>query len=1173
MRQPTLESCPGSAQEGFAMRQVIFVSAALLTMGFMPLAATAQGEPPVAQVIGVDVDDDSEGTRVTILGNQTPTFSAYQLSAPPRLFVDFSNTELQGEITNWTVRNGTVEDVLILQYQDEQSLVTRVVITLSEDDVLYDVAAVGNDVVISASLPSAAPSVATDSGSDLSDEAFAEYEAALRALQGYQRELANQQIELERLTEASTGSQSMVQDLSAELSQLREELASRDEAIRDASIREAELRNVVSELEGQGDQTELEAALRQREAQSFELRNLEAEYDGLLSAAEETHNNLNEAETALADVAQQRISAQQRVAATSDSMDGLSTDVQRLQAEADQREAQLLEQRTALRRLEGEMADVAERESEQRRRAEALAQQVATMESELDTARAGENAANSELVDLRDRSAAEASRLEAAAAESARAQQAVSEARTALGQTESLLAQQQTENREVQNELEEVLLERERLTAQLDALEAEQLGQEGELIEARREHAILITETAELAETRAETERQLEEAQAEQAEAVAALSDLEQQRLGVTNELAELSERRQAMAAEIDTLEQRLVAVQGDGQVTATDAATGSETAPTHDGTAGTVQLTDVRFEQTGGIDRVVLDFSGQGADVQSMPWVDGRAALLVRGAELPDALRRTLDTRAFEGPVHFISSFADEDGVHIVAELGSAASEILAEDGSHYSWEFSSPVAAWSDGGELDGYNSQEETTSAPAINRTGLSYTIGDASRADALRVPRLARRYRVTIDVVNARVTDILRLFSDQGDVNIVASQGVSGVITLRLRSVPLDEAFALILQSQNLDFEQRGNILRVAPIDEFEAERARAVDARARQFQLEPLQIRLRPISYAQGGSIIGHINSLLSNRGSVAFDDRTHTLIMRDVAENLDAAEQLIDALDTQTPQILIEARIVQTGESFTRGFGIQWGGDTLFSPANGNATGLLFPSTIGISGGAGQAPNDGTSASPNYAVNIPGPGTGAIGFQFGSLGQAVNLNLRLSAAEQTGSAKVVSAPRILTLDGQSASISSGVSIPVQSTGAAGANVTFVNASLSLSVTPTVTPDGYVHLQLTVSKNEPDFARTGSNGDPTIVTRSTNTQLLVRDGETSVIGGIFEHVTGSDQNAVPFFADIPILGALFHDYQYTDERSETLVFITPRIVNRDVSLTNYTPGGVFMTPSE
>ncbi|MCA9562004.1 MAG: type IV pilus secretin PilQ, partial [Myxococcales bacterium] len=473
-------------------------------------------------------------------------------------------------------------------------------------------------------------------------------------------------------------------------------------------------------------------------------------------------------------------------------------------------------------------------------------------------------------------------------------------------------------------------------------------------------------------------------------------------------------------------------------------------------------------------------------------------------------------------------------------------------------------------EGDSFDGYTSQEDATSAPPIRRpTGVSYTIGSREQFD-IDTPRLARNSRVTIDVINADIQNILRLFSDQGDVNIIASGQISGSITLRLRDVPLDQAFALILRAQGLGFEQRGNIIRVAPLSTFANERQARREQMARDFDVEPLQVRLRPISYASGGSMQNLVRGLLSSRGSVSFDSRTHTLIMTDVAENLDAAEQMIDALDTQTPQILVEARIVQTNETFSRGFGIQWGGDAGFSAQNGNATGLLFPSTIGIAGGAGQSPSDGTASSPNYAVNVPGPSTGAIGFEFGSLGEAVNLNLRLSAAEQTGEAKVVSAPRILTLDGQSASISNGVSIPVQSVGAAGTNVTFVSATLSLNVTPTVTPDGFVLLRISVSKNEPDFSRTGANGDPSIVTRNANTNLLVRDGETSVIGGIFEHVTGSDQQAVPVLADIPILGALFHDYQFTDDRTETLIFITPRIVNRDVSLTNYAPGGVFRT---
>lgn len=1200
------------------MRSLLQLCTLTVILGLMAPTLNAQSVSTINQVTGVVVEGDAEGTSIRIASSSAPTFSVYQLAGPPRLFVDFSNTELGGQLTNWSVDDGVVDEVLILQYQDDISIVTRVVINLVEGGVDYDVRTESDSVVVWIA-GSNAPAVAQ---SDATEVVMAEYESALRSLRGYQSELDNQRVQLVEMSETTEDSRREVAQLGQELAQLRADLAQRDSQIRDASDREAELRQQVEALQSDGSRSsELEAALRERDAQSYTLRTLEAEYDGLLGEASDRSDALVQAESRLSAATQQRRSAQDRVADSQQGMNDLIAVIENLQSEVDSREASIVEHQRTVGQLENEVERVLREESQQRELAQALSQQVDHVEADLEAARQGEQQAVDELGVLRERATqleqeldqisgtrdqrnglqnelgqvqdqlvtverqlAEAAdrrqqaETQAQAAESAlqreqaqleeainqrgAAEQAAAVARQELSATQSSLDERRDEHNRVERQMQEALLQRETLNNDLQRLAGDQLAQESALLQARQEHASLAAETAELAETRARTERDVELAQAQQTEAQQALLNLERERQDVESDLGSLTTRRNQMESELAQMEQRLAEMGGD---TGTDAST----APIVN---GEVTITDIRFEQTDGVDTVSIDFDGHDADVSSQPWVDGRASLEIAGATLSPELERTLDTRAFDGPVEFLSAYSDETGVHVVANISEAASEILTEDASSVTWEFTPSQSSWSSsvGSQHDGYNSQEEAVTAPPIQRsTGLSYTIGE--RTQRLETPQLSRRFLVTIDVVNVNVTDILRMFSDQGDVNIISSS-VSGTVSLRLRGVPLDEAFALILQSRNLGFEQRGNIIRVAPISQFEAERDRALADTARRFSLEPLQVRLRPLNYAEGGAIMGQINALLSDRGSISYDDRTHTLIMTDVSENLDAAEQLIDALDLQTPQLLIEARVVSTGETFTRGFGIQWGGDGLFSPANGNATGLLFPSTVGISGGAGGSPSTGTSGTPNYAVNVPGPSTGAIGFQFGSLGQAVNLNLRLAAAEQTGSAKVVSAPRILTLDGQSATISSGVSIPVQSVGASGANVSFVNASLSLNVTPRVTPDGFIQLRLSVTKNEPDFARTGANGNPSILTRSVNTNLLVRDGETSVIGGVFEHVTGSDQHAVPFFADIPILGALFHDYQFTDDRSETLIFITPRIVNRDVSLTTYTPGGVLTAPS-
>lgn len=322
-----------------------------------------------------------------------------------------------------------------------------------------------------------------------------------------------------------------------------------------------------------------------------------------------------------------------------------------------------------------------------------------------------------------------------------------------------------------------------------------------------------------------------------------------------------------------------------------------------------------------------------------------------------------------------------------------------------------------------------------------------------------------------------------------------------------------------------------------------------------------------------------MGSVLSSRGSVSVDTRSNMLVVTDIYSHLETASALVGQLDLQTPQVLIEARIVETNDQFRRQLGIQWGGDYVADQSIGNSTGLLFPSTIGIAGGAtdGSTPRAGGAASPNYAVNLPAPaGTntgGALGFTFGSLSGSFNLNVRLSAAESEGSAKVVSAPRIMTLDNVPATITSGVSIPVSVVSAAGAQTQFVDASLTLAVTPRVTPDGNIFLQVSVSKNEPDFENTGSRGDPSIIRREAQTQLLVRDGDTTVIGGIFQRNTGFSSDSVPFLGALPIIGALFRNSSRTDVRNELLVFITPRIVNRDTSIDQYAAGADIVRPGE
>jgi type IV pilus assembly protein PilQ len=353
------------------------------------------------------------------------------------------------------------------------------------------------------------------------------------------------------------------------------------------------------------------------------------------------------------------------------------------------------------------------------------------------------------------------------------------------------------------------------------------------------------------------------------------------------------------------------------------------------------------------------------------------------------------------------------------------------------------------------------------------------------------------------------------------------------------------------------------------------------------------------------------HDLLSPRGSLSIDERTNTLIARDITGNINYIEELVRTLDTQTPQVLVEARIVEATSRYLRDVGIQWGGDVTFSEATGNPTGLAFPSRVTSSGGAYDQNTNSRGLSPftgniNYIeelvrtldtqtpqvlveariVEATSRYLRDVGIQWGGdatfseatgnptgvafpsrasvaggnyVNNTFNLSLRLSAAETSGMLRIISSPRILTLDHQQARISQGTLIPFSQISAQGVQTTFQEAKLQLLVTPHVTADGSVSMHVKINRDEPDFNQTSARGDPTILKREAETDLLVMDGHTAVIGGIYTRNTGRNLDQVPFFGDIPILGLLFQRRRASDSRGELVIFLTPRIVNRAEAL--------------
>lgn len=604
--------------------------------------------------------------------------------------------------------------------------------------------------------------------------------------------------------------------------------------------------------------------------------------------------------------------------------------------------------------------------------------------------------------------------------------------------------------------------------------------------------------------------------------------------------------------------------------------------------------LNNVRFEHQPTRDRVLIELSSV-AEYAEVPAGAGRTAIELRNVKLPDALQRKLDTGAFGGPVRMIATYrrnSDPTRVVIEVERTSEGPAIVTREGTTLVVTFAiGPVPSMVSGIGADGGTARKAHTVAreesfsEGLPRIEQAYdaaaaareTMVEADQANAFLPGSVAaqqRRYagrRIDLDLKDASVHEVLRLLSDVGKVNIVTSDAVSGTVTIRMRNVPWDQALETVLQAKGLGMVRQGNMIRVAPLADLNKERELAIARRKSELALAPIETRLIPVSYAEAKDLQDRAKDMLSPRGSIAVDERTNVLIVRDVAGNLNQVEELVHSLDTQTPQVLIEARIIEATSRYLRDVGIQWGGDGTFSQATGNPTGLAFPSSIGVVGGAsdqntptaGLSPFTNQISNPNFAVNLPatvGTGQGgALGLTFGSINNTVNLAVRLSAAESSGMLRIISSPRILTLDNRDARISQGTLIPFSQISAQGVQTTFQEAKLQLLVKPHVTSDGSVAMHVKINRDEPDFNQTSARGDPTILKREAETDLLIMDGHTAVIGGIFTRNTGRNLDQVPLLGDIPILGVLFQRRRASDSRSELVIFLTPRIVNRAEAL--------------
>lgn len=549
---------------------------------------------------------------------------------------------------------------------------------------------------------------------------------------------------------------------------------------------------------------------------------------------------------------------------------------------------------------------------------------------------------------------------------------------------------------------------------------------------------------------------------------------------------------------------------------------------------------------------------------------LDTRLVIDIKDTKLPKTYQRALDTSAFQGPVRLAAAYGRGPHVRLVIDLKQPAPFKIeeVENGLAIAFEGGSGPAVQESVAPIEKEKLVLVSPEAQAGTTTTTATVEDEVAEAsvtiEGMPAPEVKGNYkgqRISMDFVEADIRNVLRIIGEIANINIVTGSEVVGKISIRLIDVPWDHALDVILKAMGLDKELEGNVMRVVAAERIAEEKAQKMAEKARMLEEEqaaikakeestPLESDIFPVNYATADEVMDSVKTVISERGSVTVDERTNTILIHDLPENIEMARQLVARLDTPTPQVLIEARIVEVSSSYAKDLGIQWGGSYVADAAHGNSTGYGFPSSIGIGGDTGLG---------NYAVNLPsaggsdgGPG-GALALSLGSINDVLSLDLRLSALEAAGRGRVVSSPRVTTLDNKTAEISQGIEIPFTTATEEKIETSSINYLLMLKVTPHVTSDNSILLQIDVDKDAPSTTFFATDGTPAIETRRATTEVLVRNGDTTVIGGIITDTTSDVQLGIPWFREIPFIGWMFKSKINRVDKTELIIFITPRIV--------------------
>ena len=537
-------------------------------------------------------------------------------------------------------------------------------------------------------------------------------------------------------------------------------------------------------------------------------------------------------------------------------------------------------------------------------------------------------------------------------------------------------------------------------------------------------------------------------------------------------------------------------------------------------GMDGTQAVTGVDFRRgNDGAGRVIVSLSdpNMAVDIDKR---GGNIVLTMPNASVVDELLQQLDVTDFATPVSLIDIFEQGSAAVIEVQPTGAFDYLAYQADGRFILEVK-PVAQGR----------------GPATAGDGTLLYEGD----------------KLSLNFQNIEIRAVLQIVADFADLNLVASDAVTGGITLRLKDVPWDQALDIVLRTNGLDKRVQGNVLLVAPAADLADQERAALENKQEIAELAPLRTELIKVKYANAAEIVGLFSAsdggsedspsgIVSERGSVIVDDRTNSIILTETQSRINQLRSLLDQLDIPVRQVMIEARIVKASDSFKREAGIRWGTAGEITWGDG-PNGIQYGSSIETLG---------ATPAENLIVDL-GTGSGKTGgIAFGLVNNDLLLDLELQLFESEGIGETVSRPTIITSDKSTASVNSGSQIPYQSdTGGGATSTAFINATVGLTVTPQITPDDRIILELDVTNNSRGDPTPG--GPPAIDTESIQTQVIVNDGETLVLGGLYQTRTDLIQLKTPVLGDLPLVGRLFRNSARTNDKDELLIFITPKII--------------------